>query len=61
VWEIEEMIRDVIKQGIRADITERALEWLGRVGNVLSVLRKEMPDIMKEAGPEKWHLSDDAW
>jgi hypothetical protein len=60
-WELEEMIRDVIHQGMRADIAERALAWLDRVGTVLGVLRREMPGIVKEAGLEKWHPSDDAW
>jgi hypothetical protein len=27
-WEIEEMIREVIKTNFRADIAERALAWL---------------------------------
>jgi hypothetical protein len=27
-WEIEEMIREVIKQMMRPDIAERALAWL---------------------------------
>ncbi len=29
-WEIEEMIREVIKQTMRPDIAERARAWLGR-------------------------------
>jgi hypothetical protein len=41
------MIRDVIRQG--ADIAERALAWLDRVGTVLGVLRRELPGIVKEA------------
>jgi hypothetical protein len=46
-WELEEMIRDVIRQG--ADIAERALAWLDRVGTVLGVLRRELPGIVKKA------------
>ena len=29
-WEIEEMIREVVKQMMRPDIAERALAWLDR-------------------------------
>jgi hypothetical protein len=49
-WELEEMIRDVIHRGMRADIAERALAWRDRVGIVLGVMRREMPGIVKEAG-----------
>jgi PHP family Zn ribbon phosphoesterase len=29
-WELEEMIRMAIEQGLRPDIAKRALEWLDR-------------------------------
>jgi hypothetical protein len=60
-WELEEMIRDVITQAMRADIAERALAWLDRVDDLLAGLRKEMPDVIELVGLEKWHPSDDAW
>ena len=44
-WELEEMIRDVVRQTMRPDIAERALAWLDRVDDLLAVLRKEMPDV----------------
>jgi hypothetical protein len=47
--ELQEMIREVISQGMRADIAERALAWWDRVEDLLAVLRQEMPDLMKEA------------
>jgi hypothetical protein len=60
-WELEEMVRDVITQAMRADIAERALAWLDRVNDLLASLRKEMPDAIELVGLEKWHPSDDAW
>ena len=44
-WELEEMIRDVVRQTMRPDIAERALAWLDRMDDLLAVLRKEMPDV----------------
>jgi hypothetical protein len=29
-WELEEMIREVLQQTMRADIAERALAWLDK-------------------------------
>jgi hypothetical protein len=44
------MIRSAIERGLPWNDAERALAWLNKVGDMLAVLRAEMPDLVKEFG-----------
>ena len=49
--ELQEMIREAIYQGMRADIAGRAMDWFDRVSDLLFALRAEMPEVLASAGP----------
>jgi hypothetical protein len=45
--ELQELIRQVIWDGTRADIRERAVDWFDKVSDLLFVLRAEMPELLR--------------
>ena len=48
--ELQGAIREAISHGVRADIVEPALAYWDRIEDLVTVLRAEMPDLLKELG-----------